>query len=423
MMHSPRQFAAGLGRGTSSLVSHVASGVLSSTASVVESATSGVAKGAAFLSGDEAFAKQREEKKRQSHAGGVMSGLKAGGESILMGFSSGLSGLVTKPIEEGRKSGAVGVAKGIGLGLVGAVAKPVMGLTDGIANVAHGVSNQMSEKVSVKNARPARALERSAADVSDLVLMPMDLMAARVQQYLLQKAKREVADDAYVAMHLVDTHSPPESVAVASSDSSSTGGGSVGARPHKLVAVSENYLTMLLLDAANEIAAEPLWRWRLGDVSHCIFQQDFNCIEFIVYKGGSASVGPSVSCGSRANALHLYKTVYLVASKLGSPSSMVPPDVIAASESSAVILAAPGAGGGSQGLVVPSGCLAVVALQGLDGYKFGSANKNKFQTISLSEAEVLERGAARLMEQLHPKEGTNVEPVDFQRSLDEKVWL
>ena len=51
MMHSPKKFAKGLGKGTKSLVTHVAKGVLTSTASVVESATQGLAKGAAFLSG------------------------------------------------------------------------------------------------------------------------------------------------------------------------------------------------------------------------------------------------------------------------------------------------------------------------------------------------------------------------------------
>ena len=51
MMHSPQSFVEGVGRGTGSLITHVAAGVLSSTAAVVESATQNLAKGAAYLSG------------------------------------------------------------------------------------------------------------------------------------------------------------------------------------------------------------------------------------------------------------------------------------------------------------------------------------------------------------------------------------
>lgn len=82
--------------------------MLSSTASVVESASATIAKGAGMLSGDGEFAREREAKRRQNQAstGGVISGIKAGGESVITGFASGISGLVTKPFEEGRKGGA-----------------------------------------------------------------------------------------------------------------------------------------------------------------------------------------------------------------------------------------------------------------------------------------------------------------------------
>lgn len=60
-------------------------------------ATGGVGSGATLLTGDEKFAARRQEKFRElkvSH-GGVLSGLKAGGESVVNGFASGISGLVT----------------------------------------------------------------------------------------------------------------------------------------------------------------------------------------------------------------------------------------------------------------------------------------------------------------------------------------
>ena len=60
-------------------------------------ATSGVGSGATLLTGDEKYAAKRQEKIRELKAshGGVVSGLKAGGESVLNGFVSGISGLVT----------------------------------------------------------------------------------------------------------------------------------------------------------------------------------------------------------------------------------------------------------------------------------------------------------------------------------------
>jgi hypothetical protein len=92
----------------------------------------------------------REEKKRQRIAaaatgtgGGFMGGLKAGGESVLSGIGSGISGLVTRPVEEGRKSGAVGVIKGVGLGAVGLFTKPVLGISEGVEAIAQGVSSQV----------------------------------------------------------------------------------------------------------------------------------------------------------------------------------------------------------------------------------------------------------------------------------------
>jgi hypothetical protein len=45
-------------------------------------------------------------------------------------------GLVTKPYQEGKKAGALGFVKGIGMGLVGVATRPVLGITDGISNVA-----------------------------------------------------------------------------------------------------------------------------------------------------------------------------------------------------------------------------------------------------------------------------------------------
>lgn len=89
---------------------------------VIESVTRHIARGGSVLTGDEDFTRTANEKRSANVAssGRAIAGLKAGGESLLSGFASGLSGLVTRPVEEGRKAGALGFVKGIGLGAVGA---------------------------------------------------------------------------------------------------------------------------------------------------------------------------------------------------------------------------------------------------------------------------------------------------------------
>jgi vacuolar protein sorting-associated protein 13A/C len=102
-MESPEAFVAGIGKGTKGLVKGFVSGAVTSTAAIVGTASKGVAKGVGVVSGDKAFVRQREEKRRAiaASSGGVLQGVKAGGESIFSGFKSGITGLVTKPLEEG----------------------------------------------------------------------------------------------------------------------------------------------------------------------------------------------------------------------------------------------------------------------------------------------------------------------------------
>eukprot|EP00595_Chromulina_sp_UTEXLB2642_P002609 CAMPEP_0196768380 /NCGR_PEP_ID=MMETSP1095-20130614/42684_1 /TAXON_ID=96789 ORGANISM="Chromulina nebulosa, Strain UTEXLB2642" /NCGR_SAMPLE_ID=MMETSP1095 /ASSEMBLY_ACC=CAM_ASM_000446 /LENGTH=304 /DNA_ID=CAMNT_0042137889 /DNA_START=62 /DNA_END=979 /DNA_ORIENTATION=- len=198
-IESPEEFFKGVGRGTGSLVKGVVKGALSSTAAIVGTATHSVAVGATYLSGDTEFAKVREDRRRElvQSGGGVLAGIKAGGESVFTGFSSGLTGLITKPYEEGRKTGASGFFKGVGLGIVGVAVKPIMGVTDGIASVAQGVSNQVSDTLIISYVRPYRAFERSLSDINDLILVPLSIQAAEAQQYVINLAKSNNYKDCY----------------------------------------------------------------------------------------------------------------------------------------------------------------------------------------------------------------------------------
>ena len=73
---------------------------MTSTAGIVGSAS----KGIGFLSGDAEYVRKRSMKNQQDRAsrGGIIDGLMDGGESVVSGFTSGVTGLVTKPYEEVR---------------------------------------------------------------------------------------------------------------------------------------------------------------------------------------------------------------------------------------------------------------------------------------------------------------------------------
>ena len=169
-MISPEAFAAGLGRGTGSLVTNVAGGALRSGLGIVESLSRGIAAGGTAImssAGERAYAQTVADRRRENKvaSSGALEGLLSGGESVVAGLAAGFSGLVLTPLDEGRRGGALGFAKGLGLGALGAVVKPVLGVTDGIASVAHGLANQISDVRAPKAYRPPRALNRSPFDL------------------------------------------------------------------------------------------------------------------------------------------------------------------------------------------------------------------------------------------------------------------
>jgi hypothetical protein len=327
-MHSPEAFVAGLGKGTGGLMRGVVSGTITSTAAIVGSASKGVAKGVGAVSGDGEFVRQREEKRRVNTAssGGLLSGMVAGGESVFSGFASGITGLVTRPYEEGKKGGALGFMKGIGLGVAGVVTKPILGVTDGLASVVHGISNQVSDAIVIKLARPPRAFERSATDVSDKVLVPLDLASAHAQDFVLRTARKGGYTDSLISHISIDgsTHGAfahssantqgPGSDPRSSSNSLSTSSSSTTLQSTKSTAdnkdkdskgveaasdkscitegssvvVSEMYVHVLRKDGFC------LGKFSFGEVSHCAFFTDSlnSGVDLVLYQA-TESAGTS----------------------------------------------------------------------------------------------------------------------------------
>lgn len=373
-VHSPHDFVVGLGKGTSSFFTNFVAGAMNSTVAFAGTAS----KGIGYLSGDGEYVRKRAIKRQRNRAnrGGIMDGIMDGGESVMSGFTSGMSGLVTRPFEEARKTGASGFLKGLGLGLLGAFIKPVMGLTDGAASVASGISNQVGKERLCVNVRPARALERSEADSTDLVLAPLNLKAAYAQEFVIKRSKKMSYEDAYLNYIIILEETGDEAIIL-----------------------SEMYLYWR--------RSKSLWGRTWANISHCVFQGD--SIGIVLYARATNEFGvampetASITCYTRERALGVYACLALNSHRMGNPSSVIP-YVEVAHES---------------WLTDSNFRNSIFARRGnaanleneLDGYRFGSANFERQAKFSGAQEDVLTRMEAKL------ERGYK----NWQ-DLDEKIW-
>ncbi|ORY51917.1 hypothetical protein BCR33DRAFT_712120 [Rhizoclosmatium globosum] len=133
----PQDFGIGLAKGTSSLVKKTVYGLTDTLSKF----TGSVSKGLSVITLDEEYQQKRRmasARNRPRHLGvGVTTGVTSLGTSV----ASGLTGVLSKPIEGYSKDGAVGFFKGLGKGLVGVVSKPAIGVFDLATNVAEGIRN------------------------------------------------------------------------------------------------------------------------------------------------------------------------------------------------------------------------------------------------------------------------------------------
>ena len=134
---SPAEFGAGLARGTTSLVKNATVGVFNTTSKF----TGAVASGAAALSFDEKYQLERDKarvREKPKHAG---EGLRFGAKAFGKGLFSGLTGIVSSPIQGAVEDGFSGAVKGLARGAAGAVIKPTVGAIDSISRVTEGIKN------------------------------------------------------------------------------------------------------------------------------------------------------------------------------------------------------------------------------------------------------------------------------------------
>eukprot|EP01034_Spumella_vulgaris_P021564 gene21564-27602_t len=381
-VHGSQDFVIGIGKGTSSLFSAVASGAMDSAVAIVGTAT----KGISYLSGDADYVRQRALIRQQSRAnrGGIFEGIKDGGESVMSGFASGMSGLVSKPIEGAGKSGISGFFKGIGLGLMGAAVKPVMGLSDGLTSVAHGISNQVDPNKIYVYVRPPRALEPSVIDETSLVIVPLNLEAAFAQEFVMKRAKQSAYEDSFLSYIPLDTR----------------GEG---------IILSSVYVYWR--------RAKSLWGRVWANISHVVFTPEG--VGILLYSGGKNGGGELVviPCSNAQTTKRVYSVFASNAHRMGYPSKVVPVDALhhmqrqwqlgrQADSSEALTVAA-----GNVKQITAHSAVDISQLGALDGYRFGLANNRQLQQITGSEIDVLKRA------QHYIEKGCR-----SWKELDEYIW-
>eukprot|EP01042_Synura_sphagnicola_P000008 gene8-9_t len=350
LMQSPKDFLVGLSRGTGSLVTSVVGGALHSTVTIVGSASSSISKGFTFIGQDEDYAaKKALEKRRRDRKvakGGVLAGLQEGGGSFVSGFTDGISGLVTRPMDEARKDGALGFMKGVGLGVLGVAVKPVIGVTDAIGVVAQGMTTQKDDAFSAEHARPQRALERIAADANELFLTPLNIAAARAQDYVLSKSSQGGYADSYVGFFALD------------------------GRVAECVFFSEIFVYLVKGNVIESI------RWL--DISKVYRKELTVYLESYGSEKGSRTASLAVPLTSNQRLREFYSQLQLHAYRMGNPRGFA--DVETQSR---------------EALQSPAGP-AIDSKSATEYYVFGSAN-NLFQGQALaSEDEVLRLSPSRL---------------------------
>lgn len=295
----------------------VVSGALNSTAGVIRNVSSGLS----LLSGDQAYIEDRNKSRQQATRGGMASGFRGGGSSVVSGFTSGVTGLFTKPYEEAKKDGALGFVRGVGMGVFGAAVKPVIGVTDGITHMAQGISNQLSDKVEKKHFRPPRAFLRSAADPTELILPKLNLVSAYCQAFVLAKASKQNIQDAFVDAIILNKNDEMR------------------------VVVSEKFVYW-------NVSRERLWCRPWTAISHCIFSPP-QSVGIVVYENSGRKETVSISCSSVAIAADLYRSLSQNAFRMGNPHDVASFDRVFGNK-------------GAQEVTVKEGLF--------DGYNFGTAN-------------------------------------------------
>ena len=128
--------------------------------------TGSMSKAAAFLSLDDQFAREQQQRQTAQQPVDAVSGVMGGVHSLGMGVFRGVTGVVMDPIKGAQRSGVEGFLKGVGKGLAGVIAKPTAGLIDLTSQTLRGVGNSVND-TQYKQAKRAR-LQRVIDDAGSI---------------------------------------------------------------------------------------------------------------------------------------------------------------------------------------------------------------------------------------------------------------
>lgn len=177
----------GVAKGTLSLVSHSASGFFGFMAKV----SAGAGQFVATLSFDSDFRNwhrdkvvtevtnlNREWKRRGVQSVGSMASKPF--LDIILGFTTGVSGVVLSPYHGYRRGGNAGLIKGVAIGAVGVLAKPTVGILDSLTHMASSI-HDIAKSVNVldKRYQPALKLRLPYTFGIMSILAPFDPAFAR----------------------------------------------------------------------------------------------------------------------------------------------------------------------------------------------------------------------------------------------------
>ncbi|KAG9302115.1 hypothetical protein G9A89_020549 [Geosiphon pyriformis] len=137
IMSGPQDLGIGLARGTVSFFKKTVYGFSDS----VSKFTGSIGKGLSAATLDKSFQDRRRMAQFRNRPKHAFYGVTQGASSLVTSITSGIEGLVRKPIEGAGREGAAGLVKGFGKGLVGFVTKPVVGVFDLASNVTEGIRN------------------------------------------------------------------------------------------------------------------------------------------------------------------------------------------------------------------------------------------------------------------------------------------
>eukprot|EP00981_Chlorochromonas_danica_P008515 scaffold2207_cov161-Ochromonas_danica.AAC.5 len=393
-VHGPHLFMTGLNKGTQRLFREVVVGGLGSAVAIVGTAS----RGMAYLTGDQEFVRKRAVKRQQNRAqsGGLYGGIIDGGESLISGISSGVKGLIAKPIEEAASGGITGFFKGIGLGMLGAAVKPIVGFAEGVTSIASGLSNQIDTLNKLVHVRPPRALQPSTADSTLLVIVPLNLEAAFAQDFVVKRARQEHYQDSFLSYL------------------------SLGIKGEALI-LSETYMFWR--------RHRSLWGRLWANVSHCVFNND--SVGIMLYSGSASRVEAEVviiPCGSVKHARRVYASLAQNAYRMGNPMKVLPVDLLPSLPSSGGLFSDSFTSSKSELSLLSISSDKVSSrpsvetcrerlleeasrLSELDGYRFGSVNGRILTQIQGSENDVISRW------QYYVQRGCR-----SWRELDEYIW-